>query len=73
MELKEIIGSNIVKFRTRHNMTQQTLAENAEISVSHLRNIEHGRINTTVDTIERLSNCLEVSPRTLVTERKKKD
>lgn len=65
MELKRILGKNIVERRIQADITQQQLAANAEISVSHLRNIEHGRGNATIDMIERISRSLNVLPEDL--------
>lgn len=65
MELKRILGKNIVERRIQADITQQQLASNAEISVSHLRNIEHGRGNATIDMIERISRSLNVLPEDL--------
>ena len=62
MNLKTLLGIRIVQYRKIRNMTQQELAYKAEISISHLRNIEHGTSNTTVDVMERLAKTLAVSP-----------
>lgn len=68
MDLKRILGVNILRYRVREKLTQQQLASDAEISVSHLRNIEHGRGNATVDMIERISKSLKVMPEDLFQE-----
>lgn len=62
MELKAIVGKNIVKYRKDKNLTQQDLAYRADISVSHLRNIERGQVNTTLDIVERVSRSLDIPP-----------
>ncbi|WP_343264700.1 helix-turn-helix transcriptional regulator, partial [Ligaoa zhengdingensis] len=66
MTLKSILGQNIVTVRKEKNITQQNLATMAGISVSHLRSIEHGKGNTTVDIIERVSSCLKIQPYSLL-------
>lgn len=60
MELKNVLGQNIVRFRNEKHITQQILATRASVSISHLRNIEHGVTNTTVDVIDRISKELHV-------------
>ncbi len=65
MDLKTTVGNNIVKYRKNRKITQQVLAYKSEISISHLRNIEHGTGNTTLDILERLSYALEISPEEL--------
>ena len=62
MDLKTTVGNNIVKYRKDRHITQQALASKSEISISHLRNIEHGTGNTTLDILERLSDALEIMP-----------
>lgn len=66
MNLKIILGQNIVAYRKKCGMTQQVLAHLADISISHLRNIEHGSGNTTVDMLERIARSLEVHPSDLL-------
>lgn len=62
MDLKDIVGKNIVKYRKEQHLTQQDLAYRADISVSHLRNIERGQVNTTLDVVDRVSKSLEIPP-----------
>ena len=62
MELKQILGANIVIKRKQKSITQQMLASMSDISISHLRNIEHGVGNTTVDVLERISRSLGIKP-----------
>ncbi len=61
MELKESIGRNIVKKREKENMTQQSLASKSGLSISYLRQIEHGAANITLDVLERISFGLGTS------------
>ena len=62
MNLKSLLGIRIVQYRKMRSMTQQELAYKADISISHLRNIEHGTSNTTIDVVDRLAETLSVSP-----------
>ncbi len=66
MDLKLTVGNNIVKYRKNQRLTQQELAYRSEISISHLRNIEHGTGNTTLEILERLSGALSVAPEELL-------
>lgn len=61
MSLKEIVGYNIIKERKKQSFTQQKLANKADLSMTHLRNIEHGKTNATLDIIEKIANCLNVT------------
>lgn len=77
MGLKQIIGANIVFQRKQKGITQQKLAAMSDISISHLRNIEHGVGNTTVELLERISRSLGMEPSSLLvpikTHRKQKN
>ena len=49
-------------------MTQEGFAERVEILVDNYRKIERGRINCTVDTLDRLAEALGVKIADLFTE-----
>lgn len=52
------IGRNIVLLRKAKNISQEQLALRAEMSVSFLRDIEHGQANPSLDSLERLADIL---------------
>lgn len=54
------VGKNIVLFRKLARMTQEDLAGAAGISVSRLRDIEHGCANSSIDTLESIASVLSV-------------
>ena len=54
------IGMNIVKIRKEQKMSQEELAFRARISVSWLRDIEHGKANSSIDTLESIAEALGV-------------
>ena len=68
MELRQIVGENVKKYRLEQGLTQQVLAVNAQISISYLRNIEHGTANPTADIIDCLAYSLGIKPETLMKE-----
>ena len=57
------IGRIIVVLRERKGLTQEKLALEAEMSVTYLRRIEHGRANPTLRALDRveLSTLLQLS------------
>ena len=65
MGLKTTLGTNIRRQRKERNLSQQKLAVYVDISITHLRAIEHGTTNTTVDVVERFANFFGVEPYTL--------
>lgn len=60
MAISVELGKNIVRFRREKGITQEQLALSAEINVSYLRLIEHGKANPTIDVLDRLARILEV-------------
>lgn len=55
------IGSRIRGSRKQLNLSQADLAERTELSMSHISDIENGKINFTVDVLKRLSDALHCS------------
>lgn len=54
------IGQNIVLLRKAKNISQEQLALRADMSVSFLRDIEHGQANPSLESLERLADILGV-------------
>ena len=54
------LARNIKSLRAVHALTQEDLSLNTEISLSVLRELEHGRGNPTLSTLERLADGLDV-------------
>lgn len=55
------IGERISKLRKNLGLTQEKLAEKADISVQFLVQIEHGKKNMKIATLQRLCSALSVS------------
>lgn len=55
------VGRNINRLRNDAKLTQEQLAEKAEIDRRSLQRIEAGQWNMTVDYLDRLRRCLKVS------------
>ena len=64
--LYEGLGKRIRQQRILAQMTQEKLAEKAGISLSFLGHIERGTRKASLDTLVRLCNALQVSPRVLL-------
>ena len=54
-------GSRILLLRKERQLTRERLAEQADISVQFLADIEKGKKNMTVTTLRKLANALNVS------------
>ena len=60
--IQSLVGSNIKTYRNRLGVTQQELAERSGLSQSFVADIERGHKFPSPDSIERLSDALQVRP-----------
>ncbi|MBO4816292.1 MAG: helix-turn-helix transcriptional regulator [Clostridia bacterium] len=63
-----VMGEKLKKARKKLKYTQEYVAENVDISIDLLRNIENGRNIGSVPTLLNLCNFLNISPNTLFSE-----
>ena len=63
MEFKEMIGVRIKEIRKKKAMSQEAVANTAEMERSFITHIENGRRNISVDTLERVLIALKVTPK----------
>jgi transcriptional regulator with XRE-family HTH domain len=71
MEISEDIfiinlGVHIRQLREKKNMSQQDLANDCTIPKSQIARIERAKINTTVSTLIKIANALEIEPKELL-------
>ena len=55
------IGKRIKEIRLQKEITQEILAEKADVSIPHLSNIEHGKTKLGLPTIVKIANALSVT------------
>lgn len=60
METKKLIGMRIKELRKKQLLSQEQLAEKADINSKYLSRMERGTENPTLDMLIKLSNALEV-------------
>ena len=53
----------MAEIRKNKNITQEQLAEEADLSLSQIARIETGVINTSVNTIYTIATTLDVAPK----------
>jgi len=70
---KKQIGLCVKHIRKMRNMTQEQLAESADLSVTFISNIENGKISISAETVIRLSVALKVSSDRLLNIGSEKD
>ena len=59
-EIRAILGSNIKRFRTLNQLSQEELAEQIDISANFLSSIEIGKKWISPNTLAKLSNALKI-------------
>ncbi len=60
------LGIHIRQLREKKNMSQQDLANDCAIPKSQVARIERAQVNTTVKTLIKISNALEIEPKELL-------
>lgn len=66
------LGIHIRQLRDKKNMSQQDLANDSGITKSQIARIERAEINTTVRTLIKIANALEIEPKELLNINNKK-
>lgn len=66
--LLDIFAENLKSMRIQKELTQSTVAEKANISVSYISMLERGTRSPTFETLEMLAKVLGVRPTSLLTE-----
>jgi transcriptional regulator with XRE-family HTH domain len=68
-EVLRSIGANVRRIREKRGMTQQELADAAEIALRFLQKVEHAQTNVGVAILVRLADVLGVRPGVLFRQR----
>lgn len=58
MQARKLIASNIRKYRLRLSLSQEDLAERANIHRTYIGSVERGERNISIDNIERIAEAL---------------
>lgn len=62
--LKELVAHQIRLLRLKKGMTQETLAEKAELGFNYIYRLENKKLNVKIETIEKIMNALDVDVNT---------
>jgi len=61
-DIKKLLGKRIKNIRRAKNITQETMAEKIGIEPPSLSNIERGKFAPSIETLQKISQILEVAP-----------
>jgi transcriptional regulator with XRE-family HTH domain len=67
-KLSAIVGRNIKKYRKNLNMSQEELADKADLHRTYIGGIERGERNITLDSLQIIATALNVAPVILIVE-----
>jgi XRE family transcriptional regulator, regulator of sulfur utilization len=62
---RQILGKQIRFHRKLHGLTQEKLAEKAELAPSYVSDVERGRVNISVDAVQRIAKAMGINMRDL--------
>lgn len=60
------LGIHIRQLREKKGLSQQALADDSDIPKSQIGRIERAKVNTTVKTLVKIANALDVEPKDLL-------
>ncbi|MDX8479810.1 helix-turn-helix transcriptional regulator [Mesorhizobium sp. VK24D] len=66
MDMRQMVGRNVIRIRLKKGLTQEQLAEVSGFSQQYISGLEKGRRNPTIVTIYELALALGVSHMDLV-------
>ena len=62
MDVVQLLGENVRRYRKRLGMTQEQLAHEAEMERSYVSDLERGTRNPSVRALGRLAKALRIEP-----------
>ena len=60
MSIKVIVGQRIRELRNELGISQEALANKAEIDRTYVTDVENGRRNISIENLQKLVNALEI-------------
>jgi len=57
---RRVLGQNVRLYRRLSALTQEQLAEKAQLAPTYISDVERGRENISVDAVARISEALDV-------------
>jgi transcriptional regulator with XRE-family HTH domain len=63
---RRIVGQNIRTLRKQAGLTQEELAEKADLSYKYVGEVERGVVNISLDSLMRIAKALKMKVRDLV-------
>ncbi|RZK10800.1 MAG: XRE family transcriptional regulator [Flavobacterium sp.] len=61
MDIKEKVGQRIRELRHQLKLSQEALANKAEVDRTYMTDVENGRRNISVEVLEKIISALDIS------------
>ncbi|RVA05348.1 helix-turn-helix transcriptional regulator [Mesorhizobium sp. M7A.F.Ca.US.001.02.1.1] len=61
MDMRKLVGRNFARLRLAAQLTQEQVAERADISQQYISGLERGQRNPSVETVLKIAQALGVS------------
>ena len=68
MKLEKTFGNNVRKWRKMRDLSQEALAEKAQLHPTYVSGVESGNRNPTIKVVDRIAKALDVEPGQLFEE-----
>ncbi len=59
--IKQILGKRVKELRDNLKLSQEALADKAELDRTFINHVENGRRNISIDNIQKIVHALEIS------------
>lgn len=66
--IRQILSTNIKKYRLKQNMSQEDLAFKCDLHRTYISDVERCNRNISIDNIAKIASALHVSPADLLKE-----
>ena len=71
--LRDILKTNIKYYRIKANLTQEDLAEKANVTSKYISDLERGIFNVSLEKLEQIANALNIEAYLLWKQENQKD
>lgn len=61
MDIKQTVGKRVKELRNKIGISQEELADNAQLDRTYITSVERGKRNISIVNIEKLAHALNVS------------
>ncbi|TPO05166.1 helix-turn-helix transcriptional regulator [Mesorhizobium sp. B1-1-5] len=61
MDMRKLVGRNFARLRAAAGLTQEQVAERADISQQYISGLERGQRNPSLETLYKIAQALSVS------------